>query len=65
VQMVFRVLSAVDEKIQESAKEREERKKFEIKYDGDQPLVESMTVREPYEGKASDAQQSKQQQPEP
>lgn len=58
--MVFRVLTSIDEKIKQSAEEREERKKFEIKYEGTKPLVDTMTVKEPY---TSPTESEKQQQP--
>jgi hypothetical protein len=47
--MVYRVLLSIDTKIKESAAEREERKKFEIKYDGDVPVGDNMTVRGSYQ----------------
>lgn len=38
MQIVFRLLTLVDQKIKDSAVEREERRKFEIKYDGEIPI---------------------------
>lgn len=62
--MVYRVLAAIDEKIKQSAEEREERKQFEIKYEGTKPLVDTMTVQEPYSSPGDgDKQQQQQQNP--
>lgn len=47
-QTVYRVLLTVDQKIKQSAAEREERKKFEIQYEGDIPVGDNMQVREAY-----------------
>jgi hypothetical protein len=48
LQVVYRVLSSIDEKIKQSARERKERKQFEINYDGTNPLVDTMSVEKPY-----------------
>lgn len=60
------MLISIDEKIKQSAEEREERKKFEIKYDGTKPLVDTMTVKEPRSGPSDGDKQQQQstQQPE-
>lgn len=44
LQVVFRLLSLVDQKIKDTAAEREERRKFEIKYEGEIPLGSSTPI---------------------
>lgn len=56
------MLTSIDEKIKQSAEEREERKKFEIKNDGTKPLVGTMPVQE-RSTSAADGDKQKQQQP--
>jgi hypothetical protein len=59
------VLASIDEKIKQSAREREERKKFEIKYEGTKPLVDTMVVKEPCTSTVDSSKQQQQQQQQP
>lgn len=59
VQIVFRLLTAVDQKIKDSAAEREERRKFEINYEGEIPVGSATPIT------VSKAEEEPKQQPEP